>query len=46
LTVVDLPAPLGPRKAQIVPFATSSDREFTAVTAPNRVVSWLQEITG
>jgi hypothetical protein len=46
LTVVDLPAPLGPRKAQMVPLATSKDREFTAVTAPNCLVSWKQEITG
>ena len=38
-TVVDLPAPLGPRKAQIVPFATSREREFTAATVPNRLVS-------
>src|SRR5882724_10869106 len=44
LTVVDFPAPLGPRKAQIVPGATSRLRSFTAVKSPNRRVRWRQEI--
>src|SRR5207248_8929036 len=44
LTVVDLPAPLGPRKAQIVPLATSSVRWSTAVKPPKRRVRSRHEI--
>ena len=32
--VVDLPAPLGPRKPTIVPFSTVKDTSWTAVTGP------------
>src|SRR5580693_6923127 len=35
LMVVVLPAPLGPRKANISPFATSKDTLSTAVKSPN-----------
>jgi len=32
--VVDLPAPLGPRKPTICPFSTLNDTSWTAVTGP------------
>src|SRR5260370_36774651 len=44
LTVVDFPAPLGPRKAQIVPMATSRVRWSTAVKPPKRRVRSRQEL--
>src|SRR5688500_15779257 len=37
--VVDLPAPLLPRKPKISPRRTSNERLFTATNAPNRRVS-------
>lgn len=36
---------VGTEKAQMAPFAISKDREFTAVTVPNCLVNWGQEIT-
>src|SRR6185295_1225499 len=37
--VVDLPAPLGPRKPRTSPLATLRLRSWTATTAPKRLVS-------
>ena len=40
--VVDLPAPLGPRKPSTSPRGTSNDTLSTAVNAPKRLVSpWM-----
>src|SRR6516165_5107423 len=44
-SVVVLPAPLGPRKAVTTPDPTSKLSWSTAVTRPNRLVSWLTSIT-
>ena len=38
LMVVDFPAPLGPRKAKISPWATSKLTPFTAVRSPKDLV--------
>src|ERR1017187_1108862 len=43
-TVVDFPAPFGPRNAQIAPAATSRLSPFTAVNSPKRRVKLRQEI--
>src|ERR1035437_2711654 len=43
-TVVDLPAPFGPRNAQIAPAATSRFSPFTAVNSPKRRDRLRQEI--
>ena len=37
-SVVDLPAPLGPRKPEIWPAGTSNERSSTAVCWPKRLV--------
>src|ERR1043166_538219 len=36
--VVDFPAPLGPRKPKISPWATSTETRSTATKSPNRLV--------
>src|SRR6266498_2498995 len=38
--VVDLPAPLGPRKPTICPFSTLKETSWIAVTGPYRFVRW------
>ena len=38
--VVDLPAPLGPRKPTICPFSTVKETSWIAVTGPYRFVRW------
>jgi len=38
LTVVDFPAPFGPKKAQMAPGATWKERPSTAVNSPKRRV--------
>src|ERR1700738_3237914 len=45
LTVLDFPAPLGPRRAQIAPVGTSSVRSSTAARPAYKRVRWRQEIT-
>ena len=45
LTVVDFPAPFGPRQAQMAPRSTESEIPLTAVKSPNRLVKLRQEIT-
>src|SRR3989304_5299994 len=44
--VVDLPAPLLPRKPKISPRATSNDTSSTATNAPKRRVRWRTSIAG
>jgi hypothetical protein len=44
LMVVVLPAPLGPRKANISPWATSKLMSLTAVKSPKVLTRWLTEI--
>src|SRR5262245_14834131 len=45
--VVDLPAPLGPRKPTISPGATAKDTSLMAVTGPYRLVRfWTSIIVG
>src|SRR5579859_5649194 len=44
LTVVDFPAPLGPRKAQMEPAGMSRFRLLTAVKSPKRRVRLRHEI--
>ena len=39
LKSVVLPAPFGPIKPQIAPWATSKDTSWSAVTPPNRIVT-------
>src|SRR4051812_40594782 len=46
LIVVDLPAPLGPRKAKISPRCTENEIASTAVTAPNFLLSSATSIIG
>src|SRR5215467_1302959 len=38
--VVDLPAPLGPRKPTICPFSTLKETSWIAVTGPYCLVRW------
>jgi hypothetical protein len=42
--VVDLPAPLGPRKPSTSPFSTENDKLSTAVIPPKRFVRFLTSI--
>src|SRR5438132_544639 len=44
-TVVDLPAPLGPRRATSCPVGISRSRLRTASTSPKRLESWRRRIT-
>src|SRR5262245_32535913 len=44
--VVDLPAPLGPRKAKNAPRSTSRSSPSSAVNAPKRLVSPLARTAG
>src|SRR5436309_4375561 len=45
LTVVDLPAPLGPRRPTSCPVGISRSRLRTASTSPKRLESWRRRIT-
>ena len=44
-SVVVLPAPFAPKNPVTVPSSTWKLRRSTAVTAPNRLVSWRTSIT-
>ena len=43
LNTVDLPAPFGPIRAWIAPFATSIEKSFNAQRPPKRTVRFLME---